>query len=43
MTQLNLNGIWQMTGASFECEGTIPGSVYSFLLENKLMEDPFYS
>lgn len=42
MTRLSLNGIWQMTGAGFECEGTVPGSVYSFLLDNKLMEDPFY-
>ena len=42
MTRLSLNGIWQMTGAGFECEGTVPGSVYSFLLDNNLMEDPFY-
>lgn len=42
MTELSLNGIWQIKGAGFECEGVIPGSVYSFLLENKLMEDPFY-
>ena len=31
-----------MNGAGYECEGTIPGSVYSFLLDNNLMEDPFY-
>jgi len=42
MTRLNLNGIWQMQGGGYECEGTIPGSVYSFLLDNNLMEDPFY-
>ena len=42
MTRLDLNGIWQMQGAGYECEGTIPGSVYSFLLDNNLMEDPFY-
>ena len=42
MTRLDLNGIWRMTGAGYECEGTIPGSVYSFLLANNLMEDPFY-
>ena len=42
MTRLSLNGIWQMTGAGYECEGTVPGSVYSFLLDNNLMEDPFY-
>ena len=42
MTKLSLNGVWQMTGAGYECEGNIPGSVYSFLLEQNLMEDPFY-
>ena len=42
MIKLNLNGIWRMTGANFDCTGTIPGSVYSFLLDNQLMEDPFY-
>ena len=31
-----------MTGAGFGCEGTIPGSVYSFLLDKELMEDPFF-
>ncbi len=31
-----------MQGAGFDCEGTVPGSVYSFLLKNKLVEDPFY-
>lgn len=42
MTKLTLNGIWQLTGAGYECEGTVPGSVYSFLLDNNLMDDPFY-
>ncbi len=42
MTRLCLNGIWEMTGAGFVCKGTVPGSVYSFLLNNNLMEDPFY-
>ena len=42
MTRLSLNGIWQVKGAGFECEGTVPGSVYSFLLDNKLMADPYY-
>ena len=42
MTRLSLNGIWQMSGGGFECAGTIPGSVYSFLLNNHLLEDPFY-
>jgi len=42
MIKLDLTGIWQMEGAGFSCEGSIPGSVYSFLLENRLAEDPFY-
>lgn len=42
MKRISLNGIWQMQGAGFECEGTVPGSVYSFLLDKGLMEDPFY-
>jgi len=42
MQKFNLNGIWQMRGAGFNCESNIPGSVYSFLLDNKLMQDPFY-
>ena len=42
MTKLDLNGIWRLTGAGYDCTGTIPGSVYSFLLDNNLMEDPFY-
>lgn len=42
MTRLDLNGTWRLTGAGYDCTGTIPGSVYSFLLDNNLMEDPFY-
>ena len=42
MTKLDLNGTWRLTGAGYDCTGTIPGSVYSFLLDNNLMEDPFY-
>ena len=42
MTKLDLNGIWQMTGAGFDCTGMIPGSVCSFLLDKGLMEDPYY-
>lgn len=42
MIKTELNGRWKMRGAGFECEGSVPGSVYSFLLENKLAEDPFY-
>ncbi len=42
MKELSLNGIWKMKGAGYECDGTIPGSVYSFLLDKGLMEDPFF-
>lgn len=42
MFQVDLNGTWRMTGAGYDCTGTIPGSVYSFLLNNKLMDDPYY-
>lgn len=42
MKKISLNGLWRMTGAGFDCEGTIPGSVYSFLLDKELMEDPFF-
>lgn len=42
MKKISLNGIWKMQGAGYECEGTVPGSVYSFLLDKGLMEDPFY-
>ena len=42
MNTISLNGKWRMTGGGFDCEGTVPGSLYSFLLENKLMDDPFY-
>ena len=31
-----------MTGNGFDCNGTVPGSVYSFLLDNGLMKDPYY-
>lgn len=31
-----------MTGNGYDCIGTVPGSLYSFLLENKLMDDPYY-
>lgn len=42
MKKVSLNGIWRMTGAGYDCEGQIPGSVYSFLLDNHFMEDPFF-
>ena len=42
MKKLSLSGKWRMTGNGFDCIGTVPGSLFSFLLENKLMDDPFY-
>lgn len=42
MKKFLLNGEWSMSGGKYNCNGTVPGSVYSFLLDNKLMEDPYY-
>ncbi len=42
MKRLSLNGIWQMNGGGYSCKGTVPGSVYSFLLDEKLIPDPYY-
>ena len=42
MKTISLNGKWKMTGGGFNCEGNIPGSLFSFLLENGLMDDPYY-
>ena len=42
MKKLSLSGKWRMTGNGYDCIGTVPGSLYSFLLENGLMEDPYY-
>ena len=42
MKRTSLNGKWRMYGGDFDCIGTVPGSLFSFLLENKLIEDPFY-
>ena len=42
MKKVSLNGIWQMEGAGYSCKSNIPGSVYSFLLDNNLMPDPFF-
>ena len=43
MIQQSLNGIWSMTDDSgLSVQGTIPGSVYSFLLDAGKMEDPYY-
>lgn len=43
MEKQYLNGLWQMITEDGKIyEGNIPGSVYSILLENQAMEDPFY-
>ncbi|MBR4116872.1 MAG: glycoside hydrolase family 2 protein [Clostridia bacterium] len=42
MQKFILNGNWNMSGGQYNCQGTVPGSVYSFLLDNKLMDDPYY-
>lgn len=42
MQKFSLNGIWNMIGGKYACEGTVPGSVYSFLLDKNLMPDPYY-
>lgn len=42
MQKFILNGNWNMSGGQYNCQGSIPGSVYSFLLDNKLMDDPYY-
>lgn len=42
MIKTNLNGTWHMEGAGYRCDGIIPGSVYSFLMANGLMDDPHY-
>ncbi|MEG6612135.1 glycoside hydrolase family 2 protein [Pseudoclostridium thermosuccinogenes] len=43
MQKYLLNGIWKMSDAGGKVrEGTIPGSVYSFLLNSGEMEDPYY-
>ena len=42
MKRTNLNGTWELTGGGYSCTGTVPGSVYSFLLNNQLMENPYY-
>ncbi len=42
MKKFDLNGIWRLTGGGYDCEGTIPGSVYAFLLNNNLIEDPYF-
>ena len=42
MEKFTLNGKWRISSATYNVEGDIPGSVYTALMENGLMEDPFY-
>ena len=42
MKSISLDGIWRMTGNDIDCEGKIPGSLYSFLLDAGLMDDPYW-
>jgi beta-mannosidase len=42
MDKFLLNGIWTLTGNGYNVEGEIPGSLYSFLLNKGLMENPHY-
>ncbi|WMJ88922.1 beta-mannosidase [Anaerocolumna sp. MB42-C2] len=43
MERILLNGIWQLVTSEGELyQGNIPGSVYAILLENQVMEDPYY-
>jgi len=42
MKKISLGGKWRMTGGGFDVTGNIPGSLYSILLENGLMEDPYW-
>lgn len=42
MKKIDLNGKWQMCNKDSWIEGTVPGSVYSFLLAAELMPDPYW-
>ena len=42
MEKFILNGKWNITSNTYNTTGEVPGSVYSALLANGLMEDPFY-
>ena len=42
MQKLSLCGTWRMVGGDFDVTGRIPGSLYSFLLDAGLMDDPYY-
>lgn len=42
MNRFDLNGIWRMMGNGFDITGTVPGSVYSFLIDAGKVPDPYY-
>ena len=43
MKTFNLKGTWKMEGNGYAVEGTVPGSVFSFLhIDNKILPDPHY-
>ena len=42
MRVLDLAGKWNLKGGVYQTSGNIPGSVYSILLANGLMDDPYY-
>ena len=44
MKKINLNGAWRMRDTSEECwhEAAVPGTVYTDLLRDGVMEDPFW-
>ena len=42
MEKFSLNGQWLINSDTYATIGQVPGSVYSALLANGLMEDPFY-
>ncbi len=42
MEKFMLNGQWSIKSNTYDTVGEVPGSVYSALLKNGLMDDPFY-
>lgn len=42
MKKFSLNGQWDLKGGGYSTIGTVPGSIYSFLLDAALIPDPFY-
>lgn len=42
MVKLDLCHNWRMTGNGYDVTGDVPGSVFSFLIDKGLVEDPYY-